>query len=197
MQTMFVGGWKGCTHLDAETCGSVLRERYQDFGILYKNDYLYWNVYSIFKDELLYYDWEINRIDGNLWLFNIKNLLSKSFGQYRNTNLFNYSRIIVLIIHVHLYLLLVTFITLYFVNLKQNCREWALNRRERSSYVNIIFAFTILVSFCDRRPERVLSNLQVAKNHFILGYVLGVNVRIRKAIFCWNFWISRWVYSER
>lgn len=56
MQTMFVGGWKGCTHLDAETCGSVLRERYQDFGILYKNDYLYWNVYSIFKDELLYYD---------------------------------------------------------------------------------------------------------------------------------------------
>lgn len=94
MQTMFVGCWKGCKHLDEETCGSVLRERYQGFGILYKSIYLCWNVYSILKGGLLYYGWEISRNDGNLWLFNIKNLLLKSFGRYRNTSLFSYSRII-------------------------------------------------------------------------------------------------------
>lgn len=55
MQTMFVGCWKGCKHLDEETCGSVLRERYQGFGILYKSIYLCWNVYSILKGGLLYY----------------------------------------------------------------------------------------------------------------------------------------------
>lgn len=148
---MFVGCWKGCTHLDEETCGSVLRERYQGFGILYKSSYLCWNVYSILKGRLLYYGWEINRNDGNLWLFN------------------------------NLYLLLVTFIILYVVSLKLNRCKWALNRRERSSYVNIIFVLIILASFCERRPERVLSNLQIA---FILGYVFGV------AIFCWNIWIT-------
>lgn len=123
VQTMFVGRWNGCSHLDAETCGSELRERYQGFGILCKSSYLCWNVYSIFKGGLLYYGREINRDDGNLWLFNITNLSLESFGQNRNTRLFGHSRIIVLIIHVYLYLLLVTFITLYVVSLKLNCRE--------------------------------------------------------------------------